>query len=70
MTGESDWRKLKHVIEYINGSKEMCLTVEADENMTPHGQWMLHIQYMKIFLLVLHTHAHACLSLCSTVHRW
>ena len=38
-----DWRKLRHVIEYISSTKDMCLTLEADENMNP--TWSIDAAY-------------------------
>ena len=41
--GDDDWRKLRHVIEYLNGTIGMCLTLEADENMSP--TWSMDAVY-------------------------
>ena len=32
---DDDWRKHRHVIEYLSSTMNMCLTLEADENMSP-----------------------------------
>ena len=40
---DDDWRKLRHVIEYISSTKDMCLTLEADEDMNP--TWSIDAAY-------------------------
>ena len=40
---DGDWGKLRHVIEYLNGTRDMCLTLEADENKTP--TWSMDAAY-------------------------
>ena len=40
---DNDWRKLRHVIEYLNGTVDMCLTLEAYEDMSPN--WSMDASY-------------------------
>ena len=40
---DDDWRKLRHVIEYLNGSRDMCLTLEADDSKNP--LWSIDAAY-------------------------
>ena len=36
-------KKLRHVIEYISSTEDMCLTLESDEDMNP--TWSIDAAY-------------------------
>ena len=53
---DDEWRKLRHFIEYLNVTVAMCLTLEANENMSP--TWLMDaahrvLETAKIRLVIL-----------------
>ena len=40
---DDDWKKLRNVIKYLNSTMDMCLTLGADENMSP--TWSMDAAY-------------------------